>query len=119
MIGELEARLSEEHKVPAAPSERRAGEHFHLWMLGVAREGRGRGIAKKLTTHAIASARAKGFRFAFAECTGAASTHILQAAGASRVAFVDYSTATSERVRALPAQGHAGMSLMVVDWSDK
>ena len=39
--------------------------------------------------------------------------------GAARVAFVDYSTATSECVRALPAQGHAGMSLMVVDWSDK
>ena len=115
MIDELEARLGERYAIPAAAAERRAGEHFHLWMLGVAPAGRGRGIAKKLTAHAIEWARAKGYATAFAECTGSASAHILQA-HAARVAHVDYGAQPWEGVRALPAKGHAGMALMVADF---
>ena len=76
--------------------------------------GRGRGIAKKLTAHAVAWARAQGYATAFAECTGSASAHILQA-HAARVAHVDYGAQPWEGVRALPAKGHAGMALMVAE----
>ena len=54
------------------------GEHFHLWMIGVAPDGRGRGVGKKLFEHSIGLARHCGFKLAFAECTGAISTHIFK-----------------------------------------
>ena len=114
MIEELETKLISLYSIPA---EREAGKWFHLWMLGVAPEGRGRSIAKKLTRHSIEWARARGFVIAFAETTGAASTHIMSAHG-KVVAFVDYGKwerGGSEAVRALPAKGHPGMSMMVAD----
>lgn len=118
LIEGLEAQLVQKCAIPAQPRMRQAGQHFHLWMLGVAPEGRGRGIAKGLTRHAIEWARARGFAMAFAETTGALSTHIL-GAHASAVAFADYATWAGEecvqQVRALPANGHKGMSMMVAE----
>ena len=55
---------------------------------------------------------------AFAECTGAASTHVLSKE-TSRVAYVDYGEwegEGAENVRSLPAKGHAGMALMVAQF---
>jgi len=119
IIEELEAQLIAKYAIPAEPRMRPAGKHFHLWMLGVAPEGRGRGIAKGLTRHSIEWARARGFSIAFAETTGALSTHIL-GAHAKAVAFADYATWAGdecvEQVRALPANGHRGMSMMVAEF---
>lgn len=120
LIGGLEAQLIARYAIPAEPRMRQPGRHFHLWMLGVAPEGRGRGIAKGLTRHSIEWARARGFAIAFAETTGALSTHIV-GAHASRIAFADYATWAGdecvEQVRALPAKGHKGMSMMVAELS--
>lgn len=116
MIDELEHKLAETFHVPPAPS-RPPGRWFHLWMLGVAPAGRGRGIAKKLAAHSIARAKARGFEIAFAECTGALSTHIMQANGAERIAFCDYATWEGDHadsLRSLPGLGHPGMSMMAV-----
>ena len=115
MIAELEHALAEQLAIPAA--NRPAGKWFHLWMIGVAPAGRGRGVGKKLAAHSVALARARGFAIAFAECTGAVSTHILTGLGARRAAFCDYASwqgEHSETLRGLPALGHAGMSMMVV-----
>jgi GNAT superfamily N-acetyltransferase len=53
------------------------GRFFHMWMIGVASAGRGRGVGKKLAQHSVALAKAEAFEVPFAECTGALSTHIL------------------------------------------
>lgn len=118
IIGELELRLNDQYAIPA---ERVPGRWFHLWMLGVAPEGRGRSIAKKLTRHAIEWAETRGFLMAFAETTGAVSTHIMSAHATPR-AFVSYGDWTgdcAESVRALVDQGHKGMSMMVADFSSQ
>ena len=117
MIDELEQALSTRHAIPAKASERASGRWFHLWMLGVAPAGRGRGVAKKLAAHSVSWARARGFEMAFAECTGAVSTHIMSTVGASPLASCDYATWRGEHdetLRLLPERGHPKMSMMVV-----
>jgi GNAT superfamily N-acetyltransferase len=68
MIAELEHALAARLAIPAG-AERPARQWFHLWMIGVAPTGRGRGVGKKLAAHSLAWARARGFKVAFAECT--------------------------------------------------
>ena len=118
MIGELEEFLNAKYNIPAEAADRTPGKYFHLWMVGVSPAGRGKGIAKGLTHYSLKSARERGFKMAFAECTGAISTHILtKHSGAAVEAFVDYSTwngcDTAETIRGLPKAGHKGMSLTV------
>lgn len=117
MVVELEEKLSELHAIPHDVAVRPAGVCFHLWMIGVASMARGRDIGKKLASHSIAWAKARGFRLAFAECTGALSTHILaKHAGAKAAHFIDYAEwkgAGANTVCNIPAQGHPGMTLMV------
>ena len=116
MIEQLEAALSTRFTIP--PSDRPTGRWFHLWMLGVAPNGRGRGVGKKLAAHSVQWAKTCGFEVAFAECTGALSTHILQKLGAERIAFCDYATwegEHAETLRGLPALGHPGMSMMTLE----
>ena len=76
-------------------------------------------MATKLTEYSLQVARDAGFELAFAETTGAASTKILAKVGGKPLAVVDYGSwpgpAGDVPFRALPAQGHAGMSMMVVD----
>ena len=115
MIEELEVALSERFAIP--PSNRASGRWFHLWMLGVAPNGRGRGVGKKLAAHSVRWAKARGFELAFAECTGALSTHIVHKLGAERIAFLDYAAwqgEHAETLRGLPALGHPGMSMLAV-----
>ncbi len=52
--------------------------YLHLFMIGVAPEGRDRGVGQKLFVHNVALARRKGFKAAFAECTAGASTHLFK-----------------------------------------
>ena len=117
-IDVLETHFNVAHGVPAV-GLRPAGQWFHMWMLGVVPQGRGKGIARKLALHSLAVAKAKGFATAFAECTGAVSTHILvKHCGAAVEKFVDYATfdgcdTAAAVLRGLPAQGHKGMSLTV------
>lgn len=116
MIGELEDALCERFDIPAV-AEREWGRWFHLWMIGVAPAGRGRGVGKKLASHSVAWARSRGFEVAFAECTGALSTRIMAKLGAERVAYCDYGAwqgEHAETLRGLPSLGHPGMSMMVV-----
>ena len=118
-IDALEAHFNLAYGVPKEGAARPAGRWFHLWMLGVVPGGRGKGIARKLALHSLAVAKQKGFAVAFAECTGAVSTHIMtEHCGASVEMFVDYSTfdgcdTAAAVLRRLPALGHKGMSLTV------
>ena len=116
MIDELEEALIEHFSIPR--TNRPAGRWFHLWMLGVAPSGRGRGVAGKLAAHSVAWAKSCGFDIAFAECTGAISTHVMTKLDAERLAFCDYAKWKGEHdetLRGLPGLGHPGMSMMVVD----
>lgn len=116
MIEEIEQVLMQRLSIPAV--DRPKGKWFHLWMIGVAPAGRGRGVGTKLAAHSIALARARGFEIAFAECTGAISTQIMLKQSAEKIAFCDYSTWTgknAETLRGLPALGHEGMSMMLVN----
>jgi GNAT superfamily N-acetyltransferase len=120
MIGELEEKLNDKYRIPAA--DRPAGRWFHLWMVGVVSEARGKSVGKKLAAHSVELARAKGFQLAFAECTGALSTHIMDKhTGAKCVHTCDYATWEgcdgAETLRGLPAQGHLGMNLMVNEFN--
>jgi len=117
MVGEIEDTFNAAHGVPQ--HDRPPGRWFHLWMIGVDSHARGRSIGRKLCTHSIAWAKARGFEVAFAECTGAISTHLLtKHTGASVESFIDYSQwdgcGTAATLRGLPAAGHPGMSLTVV-----
>merc|ERR1712113_138938 len=51
MIGELEEAFNATYSVPSTSIP--SGKWFHLWMIGVAPEARGRSIGKKLCTHSI------------------------------------------------------------------
>ena len=120
MIEELEMYLNRTHAIPADPADRPAGRWFHLWMVGVLSTARGRQIGRKLVCHSVAVARSKGFALAFAECTGSVSTHLMRKyANATPAMVIDYATWAgcdgAETLRALPAQGHPGLSLMVCD----
>merc|ERR1712137_309445 len=118
-IGALEEHFKTTYGVPEKPEERPAGRWFHLWMVGVAQESRGKGIARKLAVHSVGVAKARGFAIAFAECTGAASTQVLTShCNAAVEHFVDYSTfdgcESAAVLRELPQKGHKGMSLTIV-----
>jgi GNAT superfamily N-acetyltransferase len=78
MANELEEHLNTSYGIPVA-AERPRGKIVHLCFLGVGPEARGRGIEKKLAEHSIRWAKSKGFTLAFAQCTGALSTHITEA----------------------------------------
>ena len=118
MIESLEEKLLEKHNIPANPIDRPAKTHFHLWMIGVAPNGRGRGVGKKLFTHSVGVAKACGFKLAFAECTGAISTHIFKKyLNPTLDAYVDYKTwdgVGKEDVNKVPDTGHPGMSMLSV-----
>ena len=123
IIGELEEFFNTKYNIPAAATDRTPGVYFHLWMIGVSPAGRGKGIAKGLTRHSLNWARDRGFKMAFAECTGAISTHILtKHSGAIVEKFIDYSTwngcDTASIIRGLPKAGHKGMSLTVNHFTD-
>ena len=74
---------------------------------------------KGLTRHSLNWARDRGFKMAFAECSGAISTHILtNHSGAIVEKFIDYSDwnngcNTASIIRGLPKAGHKGMSLTI------
>lgn len=69
------------YNVPANPADRPKGRWFHLWMVGVLPQARGRGVATKLTEFSCKLAASRGFHVAFAECTGSVSTAILGKVG--------------------------------------
>jgi ribosomal protein S18 acetylase RimI-like enzyme len=77
LIGRLEDRLIASHDIPINASHRTRGTWLHMWMLGVTPLAKGRQVGKKLVGHSVALAKANGFQLAFAECTGAPSTHLL------------------------------------------
>ena len=123
MIEDVEDTMMKIHDIPLKPEERAAGKYFHLWMLGVTSSARGRRVGSKLLRHSLLVAKQHGFKMAFAECTGAISTHILKKHCSPRLdACVDYASwhkmPTSEEVKNLPAAGHAGMSLLSIDLVD-
>ncbi|CAJ1407033.1 unnamed protein product [Effrenium voratum] len=119
MVEDLEESLMKAHSIPLQASERPAGQFFHLWMIGVSSSARGRGVATKLFHHSLALAKARGFKLAFAECTGAVSTHIFQRFAPRLDSFVSYETwdklPTSPELKQLKQSGHPGMSMLSVD----
>jgi len=119
-VEELEGHLRQKYGLK---DDLERGKVLHLWMLGVTTEARGRKIGQKLAIHSIAWAKKQGFKIAFAEATGAASTHILTKHGGQEVVhFIDYGVyegPCQEQVRALPGQGHNGASLTVSDFRQK
>ena len=116
MIGELEEKFDADWNVP---KEKPPGKWFHMWMGAVAPEGRGNGVARNLARLSGELAKSKGYLCAFGECTGGIATTIMtKYTGADVEAFIDYATwngcETADILRALPSQGHPGMSLTVI-----
>lgn len=92
---------------------------LELWKLVVVPNARGQHIGVKLAKHAVSCAVANGFARVFAICPDHPSTRLLgKHVGASSERFIDYSHwkgNAEEAIKTLPAKGHFGMSLMVVD----
>ncbi|GMH59886.1 hypothetical protein TrST_g7664 [Triparma strigata] len=116
-IGECEEAFNSSFGVP--PEVRPAEKWFQLWNCGIDPAWRRKGIGKKLVSHSVAIAKEQGFESCFSITTSGGMTHILtNHSGSSVEHFVDYATwtgaETAECFRALPSQGHKGMSLCVV-----
>ena len=119
IIAKLEDQLMSKYDIPADPSNRISGEFFHMWMIGVSPKSRGRNVGKNLFLCSCRLAKMRGFRLAFAECTGSISTHLFREyLGAEVQGFEDYSTYSGEGydiINEIPKTGHLGTSLMTVD----
>ena len=76
IISKLEDQLMSKYDIPADPSNRISGEFFHMWMIGVSPKSRGRSVGKNLFLCSCRLAKMRGFRLAFAECTGSLFAHI-------------------------------------------
>lgn len=75
LLGGLQSAY-EAGRSPSAP-----GESAHLYLLGVAEEFGGRGIARQLVAQCTAHAARRGYRLAVAEATSRTSQHIFRKAG--------------------------------------
>jgi ribosomal protein S18 acetylase RimI-like enzyme len=59
----------------------RAGESLHLFLLGVAQQFTGQGVAHQLVTNCVANGLRKGYRVAVTEATNRTSQHIFRKLG--------------------------------------
>lgn len=66
------------------------GQIAHLFMIGVAHQVNGHGLAQTLVRATMANARARGYGSALAEATGAASQHLLGKLGFLPIRQIDY-----------------------------
>jgi ribosomal protein S18 acetylase RimI-like enzyme len=57
------------------------GESMHLFLLGVAREFSGRGVAQHLIAECLANGARRGFRLAVTEATNKTSQHVFRKQG--------------------------------------
>ncbi|RQD80802.1 MAG: GNAT family N-acetyltransferase [Methanocalculus sp. MSAO_Arc2] len=78
------------------------GSCLHVAAVGVAPEYGGMGIAKGLLQTALSEAGARGFRYAFAECTSPASRMLFEKGGFTRIHSVSVSTFEMHGRRPLP-----------------
>jgi ribosomal protein S18 acetylase RimI-like enzyme len=60
---------------------RRPGEWLHLFLLGVAQDYTGRGIAQRLVAECLANGGRKGYRVALTEATNKTSQHVFRKLG--------------------------------------
>ncbi|HVA56452.1 MAG: GNAT family N-acetyltransferase [Gemmatimonadaceae bacterium] len=66
------------------------GAYAHLFMVGVAQDYAGQGIAQQLVTRCLANARARGYRVAVTEATGTTSQHVFRKLGFREVLATRY-----------------------------
>lgn len=86
-IGALLDGLDDRYR---ASREIAPGTCLHLFMLGVARHGHGRGIADHLLKAGLANGKARGYRFAVGEATGNVSQHLCRKNGFRDVLAASY-----------------------------
>ena len=89
-ISDILAQLDAEYR---NGREVRQGECAHLFLLGVAANSSGNGIAQQLIAHCLANAAARGYRVAITEATGKASQHVFRKLGfvdRARRSYADY-----------------------------
>ncbi len=74
ILGQLDAEYS-------AARPKRPGESLHLFLLGVAQDFAGRGIAQRLVAECLVLGGRKGYRIAVTEATNKASQHVFRKLG--------------------------------------
>ena len=67
-----------------------AATHLHLFMLGVAHNASGRGIAHQLISTCLTNGKTRGYRHAVTEATGSASQHVFRKLGFRDVLSASY-----------------------------
>lgn len=119
-IDDLEKNLLDKFSIPVL-NQVEKNRFFHLWMIGVLKDFRNKGIGYKLSKYSLEHARKNGFKYAFAECTGAYSTHILSEKLNGKIIYqIDYASWKHENeipFQNLPALGHKALSLVLFDFS--
>ncbi len=92
IFAEVMALLAEVRR-PLADQLSAAGTYLHIAAIGVHPQYEGLGIATRLLQAAVADATARGFRYAFAECTSLTSRRLHEKCGFKhlhRVAVTDW-----------------------------
>lgn len=74
ILGQLDAEHSGGRAVPA-------GQSVHLFLLGVASDAAGRGVAQQLVSQCMANASRRGYRVAVTEATNRISQHVFRKLG--------------------------------------
>jgi len=85
----LAGALYEEYFQGQAPAP---GESVHLFMIGVPKSSRGKGIAQHLLDLSLERARERGYRRAVVEASGVISQHLLHKAGFTTRIEIPYAT---------------------------
>ncbi len=92
------------------------GTHLHLFMLGIARQATGRGIASRLVTTCLNNGRSRGYRAAVTEATGIVSQHIFRKLGFREMFVGSYQTFEFNGQRVFASIGETeGVMLMARD----
>jgi ribosomal protein S18 acetylase RimI-like enzyme len=87
-IGALLDSLDERYRANYVVAQ---GSHLHLFMLGVAEQASGRGIAHNLIATCLSNGRLKGYSTAITEATGSVSQHVFGKLGFSELLVASYS----------------------------
>lgn len=91
-------------------------ESLHVFIIGVSRLYRGKGVGEKLLDLSLQHARAKGYRRAVVEATGLISQHIMRKAGFTDRVEIPYATFEYKGKRPFENTGdHPGIILMDKD----
>lgn len=85
----------------------------HVFMIGVSRSSRGKGISHQLVDLSLKTARARGYRRAVVEASGLVSQHVLRKAGFTARVEILYATFEFEGPRPFEhTGGHPSIMLM-------